>query len=525
MRSPSLRGTRYFAKKRAVIILLLIALTALTFLLISFGLTGLTSSTHPLANSLMMTEPQFSSWDTVSLSRDSDLLKLDEDVLLRLVNMTDAHFVESSSNVPYYIVFPPGAREEPGNVLGLVYVTTDIALEWTWGYNSYITVVVFIDTTGTIKSLIAWADTDSWGYKITDDWVNKQFVNRNVFEPLQAARGYGDIDAVTGATATSRGIASGVREAGRIVVADYWANLSTTAVSTTSNSTITESSSNSTVITSTIGTSERTARSTPTPSIHQQDLTNALIMTGMFGASLLAYRRNDERFKYALLAGAVLFLGIYTGRMVSIVDLIQFTSFTLPPLFSNLYWYVLYGGMLVTSFIWGRTYCGHLCPFGAFTQIINRISPFKRRVPIKIHSRLVYLKYIILAGVVIGLLFGNIWVVRVEPFETFFFLTGEWWMWATTIAAVILSVPFQRFYCSYFCPAGAAMALVARLRVEEIRRWPECNICKVCERNCPSGAIVGPKISALECMNCRECERNYLNAKICPHYAHERAKS
>jgi NosR/NirI family nitrous oxide reductase transcriptional regulator len=256
--------------------------------------------------------------------------------------------------------------------------------------------------------------------------------------------------------------------------------------------------------------------------IRQDDLIEATAMIGMFGAAITAYRKNSELLKYAVLGGAILFIGIYTGRMISIVDLMQLMWATLPPLFSNLYWYALYGSMLVTSLIWGRQYCGYLCPFGAFTQIINKISPLKRKIPIKIHSRLVYLKYPILVTVAAGVLSGDSWITGVEPFQTFFLLRGVWWMWAIMTAAVVLSVPFNRFYCDYICPAGAVMSLAGRLRVKEIKRWPECGTCKVCEQTCPEGAIVGPKISVLECMNCRECEKNYLDAKICPHYAFEK---
>ena len=92
-------------------------------------------------------------------------------------------------------------------------------------------------------------------------------------------------------------------------------------------------------------------------------------------------------------------------------------------------------------------------------------------------------------------------------------------MWVVMGSAVVLSVPVERLYCSYVCPAGAALSLVARLRVKEINRWPECRKCRICERGCPAGAIVGGSISTLNCMNCRICETNYLDVKTCPHFA------
>ena len=422
------------------------------------------------------------------------LYQIGKDTLLELVNRTNVEFVPSSGNVPYYIVMSK-SRDRPVQVFGLIYLTTDVAPDWTYGFNSRVQILVFVNQTGTIRSVRVWNMQESWGFLITSWWLNA-FVNRSVYEPLEVGQ---DVDAVTHASYTSRAIASGVREAGRIVVDDYRTRELAVEAQTTSTS------------------------FTNMTQLH--DLAEATVITGMFVLAVIAFRRNDGRLKYAALGGAIISIGVYTGRMISVVDLTMLVSLSLPPLFSNVYWYSLYGWTVVTSFIWGRLYCGYLCPYGAFTQIINKISPLRARIPIKVHSKLVYVKYPILAIVVVGVLTGNSWIIGVEPFQTFFFLKGDWWMWAIMIAAMILSVPFNRLYCHYVCPIGALLSLLGRARVMEIRRWPECDGCKVCEQTCPEGAIVGPSISVLECMNCRECEKNYLDVKICPHYGSERLNS
>ncbi|MGB9023871.1 MAG: 4Fe-4S binding protein [Candidatus Bathyarchaeia archaeon] len=469
----TLRGTRYFAKKRAIIIVIL-ALLVVSLCAVWSQLT--------IANSSTLLEV------TTSSSSQAELFTINRDVLLQLVNASDIEFTRSHGNLTYYTVTPAANTRQ---ALGLIYLTTDVAPEWTYGYNSHIAILVFVNQTGTIESLRAWRVQESWGYLVTQDWLNK-FVGRSVYEPLEVGL---DVDAITSATYTSRSIASGMREAGRKVVDDYRAIQSRK-----------------------VGPLEQYLASAAAM-IQEGDLIEATAMIGMFGAAIIVYRQNRQPLKYAVLGGAILFIGIYAGRMISIIDLTQLMWATLPPLFSNLYWYALFGSMLVTSLIWGRLYCGYICPFGAFTEIINKISPLRKKIPIKIHSKLVYLKYPILAGVAAGVLLGDSWITGVEPFQTFFRLKGDWWMWAIMISAVVLSVPFNRFYCDYICPAGAVMSLAGRLRVREIKRWPECGTCKVCEHMCPQGAIAGPRISVLQCMNCRECEKNYLDSKICPHYA------
>jgi len=250
-----------------------------------------------------------------------------------------------------------------------------------------------------------------------------------------------------------------------------------------------------------------------------------LAIVGLYASAIVAYAWDDKRVRYLVMGAAVIFIGFYMGRMVSIVDLTSLPLAGFPPILANIYWYALFGLALITSLIWGRLYCGYLCPFGAFTQILHDISPFKIGIPLTLHRKLAYAKYVVLIGVVLGVVLGDFWVTGFEPFETFFFLTGQWWMWMIMGAAVLTSIPAERFFCRYLCPAGAVLALLGGLRLREIKRWPECDRCLVCQRKCPTGAIIGPKISALECMDCRECERNYLDQKICPHYRLERLSS
>ena len=81
---------------------------------------------------------------------------------------------------------------------------------------------------------------------------------------------------------------------------------------------------------------------------------------------------------------------------------------------------------LVTTLVWGRVFCGFLCPFGALQDFIDRFVPksLKRPLTQAIHDKAVYAKYVVLAVIVLPALAGS----RVslyqyfEPFGTVFFL-------------------------------------------------------------------------------------------------------
>jgi polyferredoxin len=68
------------------------------------------------------------------------------------------------------------------------------------------------------------------------------------------------------------------------------------------------------------------------------------------------------------------------------------------------------------------------------------------------------------------------------------------------------------------CPVGAALGLISNLTVFRIKRWGECNTCRICEKKCEWGAIRGPKIVMTECVRCDDCERLYEDTKKCPHH-------
>jgi Pyruvate/2-oxoacid:ferredoxin oxidoreductase delta subunit/Na+-translocating ferredoxin:NAD+ oxidoreductase RnfG subunit len=479
MRSSRPNNTRKFAKKR----LFVIALLLLALPMMYFDQFHQSSAAESIAT---------------TTTKTADLFRINKTVVVDLVaNQTDVKLAASSGNVSYYIV---SSTVDQG-ALGLVYYTPDAAPEWSYGYVSRVGMLVYVDPNGTILALNAYRLAfETYGDRITPAWLHT-LIGRNVFEPLTIGQ---DVEGVTSATVTSRAIVDGIREAGRKVVDDYGANAPRMKQKTNG---ILSSISYAWAI------------------IGPRGLAETTVMIGLFASAIVAYEWADRRMRYVVMGAAIVFVGFYMGRMVSIVDLTGLPRAGLPPLLPNTYWYALFGLALATSIIWGRLYCGYLCPFGAFTQILHNLSPIKIKIPMRIQKRLIIAKYLVLVVIASGVALGDLWITGFEPFQTFFFLTGQWWMWLIAAAAVLASIPAERFFCRYFCPAGAVLSLAASLRLMEIRRWPECKQCLVCQRTCPTGAIVGSKISSLECMNCRECEMNYLSPKMCPHYSIQRSNS
>jgi ferredoxin len=177
---------------------------------------------------------------------------------------------------------------------------------------------------------------------------------------------------------------------------------------------------------------------------------------------------------------------------------------------------------LVTTLVWGRVFCGFLCPFGALQDFIDRLVPrrWKRPPPPAVHGRAVWVKYGVLAVVVVPAVAGSRVSLYqyVEPFGTVFFRSPSLLLWVIALAFLGASVVVPRFYCRYACPLGAALALVSFLSPRRIARVEQCTVCTVCEQQCPTGAIRREAIDFPECVRCNVCEVQLIRRTgVCRH--------
>ena len=165
---------------------------------------------------------------------------------------------------------------------------------------------------------------------------------------------------------------------------------------------------------------------------------------------------------------------------------------------------------VATTLVWGRVFCGFTCPFGALQDALERVVPrrVRRRLPQRLHDRAIWVKYGLLAVIVLPAIVGShISLYQYfEPFGTVFFVSPSPFFWSIAAGFLVASAVVPRFYCRYACPLGAGLALLSVVSLRRIGRVEQCDPCKVCEQSCPTGAIRGPTIDFKECVRCNECE-------------------
>jgi len=239
------------------------------------------------------------------------------------------------------------------------------------------------------------------------------------------------------------------------------------------------------------------------------------------------------RIRAGFLAFTVLWIGVYAGAQLSVVNVFTFTQalmtgfrwdfFLLEPLIFIL-WCATAGALL----FWGRgAYCGWLCPFGAAQELINMAAKrlgVRQYVPkFAWHERLWALKYIIFIAL-FGLSMYSLALAErcaeVEPFKTVWLLHfAREWPWVVyALTMLSASVFVERFYCRYLCPLGGALGIPGRGRMFDwLKRRKQCGFeCSKCAKECMVQAIhPNGQINPNECLYCMHCQVVYQDHDSC----------
>jgi len=196
------------------------------------------------------------------------------------------------------------------------------------------------------------------------------------------------------------------------------------------------------------------------------------------------YLSGREGARLAYQAAVLLVLGFGLNNLITEVDLVnlsqgQFPSFATDPR----HWLLLVFAM-ITLLLFGQAYCGYVCPFGALQEFISRLGRrlYLRRYPVHgIDTRARYLKYVLL-----GLMLCAVWLSGDASWSSFnpmqHLFGGHLPFWMALLTGIVLggALFYYRFWCRYFCPFGAFLALGNKLallkRLAPRRRFEHCDL-------------------------------------------------
>lgn len=228
------------------------------------------------------------------------------------------------------------------------------------------------------------------------------------------------------------------------------------------------------------------------------------------------------------------FIGWYTQGQLSVVNIYPivqdlFDGFDIQVYLMDPVIFILWLYVFISLFIVGRgIFCGWLCPFGALQEMVGWVAKKLRirqkKIPYAIHSKLWWLKYAILIGLVgvsVMSLHSAEVGAEIEPFKTAITLQfiRDWPFVLYAVGLLVAGLFINKFYCRYVCPLGAGLAILGYFHMGEwLTRRKQCgNPCTLCHHKCDIKAIT-PKgdINYNECVQCLECIVYYNNDDLCP---------
>ena len=256
--------------------------------------------------------------------------------------------------------------------------------------------------------------------------------------------------------------------------------------------------------------------------INNAPWSDVIILLLLLAMVMTAFLRKSDSIRWVTLFFTLIYLGWMDGGFVSVSHITNFVKLG-PSMFrSDLPQLLIVLFTVVTTVLWGRVFCSSLCPFGALQDFITKYIPkrFRKELPQSIHDKAIYIKYVIVTFlIVMSISFTNLSLFQYfEPFGTIFYFSQSYILWAILAGFILGSIFISRFYCRYVCPLGAALGIAALVSPWRIARVPQCDICKVCEHSCPTGAIRGPKLDFKECVRCDICEIKLIDRSgVCKH--------
>jgi len=162
---------------------------------------------------------------------------------------------------------------------------------------------------------------------------------------------------------------------------------------------------------------------------------------------------------------------------------------------------------IILTFIFGRIFCGYLCPIGALQEIVYVIPVKKLKIKNKtlpIVIRLIFLIVFVISGV-----FFSMRLLTFFGFYDFFNLNISSIFFYIFLALLVVSIFVYRPFCRFFCPYGALLSLASIKNLFRLKRNDRCVDCKKCETICPTNEA-GRADLKQECYLCNRCK------DVCP---------
>jgi len=181
--------------------------------------------------------------------------------------------------------------------------------------------------------------------------------------------------------------------------------------------------------------------------------------------------------------------------------------------------FILLGATLLAAILFRRAFCGNFCPLGTLQELFawagKKILGKTYAVPAGLDRWARYLKYAVLVVfVVLTAALGTLAIRPYDPWVAYHHLLDAELVGGFLVGLIILvltvlgSFVYDRFFCKYLCPMGAALTPFSKAGLFKIKRNAStCINCSACDKACPVNLPVSKLdvVKDAECLDCDQC--------------------
>jgi Na+-translocating ferredoxin:NAD+ oxidoreductase RnfG subunit len=308
------------------------------------------------------------------------------------------------------------------------------------GYGGPMEMAVAVDTAGIIISTIVTRqyETQSYFDRVSERDYFEEFPGNSIQSSFTLGK---DIDGVTSATCTSRGIANAVWEA------SY-----------------------------TIAVNQLGLSASPLPQLRLSIGVPEITILLLFALGFYGHKRKSKYKKQLRWIGMLLGL-IVLGFMYNIpVSLSLINKFLMgywPQWQTGLYWYLMIGGVLFVFTVNTKNpYCDWFCPFGSAQECLGVLGKAKNHRSKLYGDLFIWLRRgITWLAIVVALIFRSPGLTSYEPFSALFDLVGSAPQFILLGIVLLASLFIKRPWCNYLCPVGPVGDFYLMFRKWMIEIW------------------------------------------------------
>jgi len=367
---------------------------------------------------------------------------------------------DSAREISYFKVADANDR-----LTGYIFSSEELAPEIR-GFGGKINLAIYADPSGTLINFHIIRSNETPAYlAMLSQWCGL-LNGRRLFQPQPFA----DIDAVTGATVSSKAILSALQISGQRFATQILGRSLKPQVT------------------------EETHRAYYLP-----DSYGIYLITTFLLALIVTYRGGFWSrlavLSLTLIVGGIILNAQYSSEQIATILSLHVPATGLTGAF------LLVAAIPLLIIFFGNIYCGYICPFGAAQELLGYVVPDRLKHPITLEKmrKARFVKYVVLFIFII-LFFSsrNRSTLATDPLISFFNL--RFWKWSMIVivtAALIGSAFYVRFWCRYLCPAGAFLSLLNNVIVLK-RYLPAKRFAK-----CEFGLTAKDHLDCIYCDRCR----------------------